>query len=111
MWRAVLVLFAATSAVAARPLSVNDLVGNWMVLRACGEGDRRFSRNGEYFGSCFDTVESGRWLLPNSDKIVIIYGPKKSQSNTVQILKFEPLSDRMFLTVHWPDGRTEKWMK
>jgi hypothetical protein len=108
---AVLILMFAATASAGPVLRVSDLVGHWMVLRACGEGARYFEANGEFYGSCYDGIFTGRWRLPSSAKLIITPGRLGSKNDIVTILKFEALPDRMFLTVRWPDGVTEKWLK
>jgi len=113
-------LFFSTPAVAAPPLTLRaqDIVGDWVSLRACSEGLYKFTFDGKYRGYCWDTAEAGRWSLRNGNKITITHYDDpdketvsaKSRRDTIIILGFEPHSDRTFMYVRFHD-RADKWMK
>jgi hypothetical protein len=112
-------LLATTAVAASVQLEPKDIAGDWVSLQGCSQSLWRLSRDGKYFGRCFDMIESGRWALRGGDKIDITYyddpvretTSAKSERKIITITGFEPHSDRTFMYVRYPDGSKDKWMK
>jgi hypothetical protein len=106
------ILFTVTPTPASVRVTLNDLVGMWITVRGnCSEGQHRLSANGDYTMWCFDSISEGKWVLRGGNKIVVRHDPKKAEEEIITVLGFEPHSDRTFVTVGYPGGSCEKWMK
>ena len=102
---ALIILLAATPTPSPARVTLNDLVGMWITVRAdCREGQHLLSGNGDYRMWCFDNISQGKWFLRGRDKIVVRHDPKKSDEKIITVLRFEPYSDRTFLYVRYQDG-------